>query len=64
MFYLKQLTSKVFFAGEQEDAIDNLITVMDLTNAQWYILKPYREIGQSFKESLREGKLVKNFEIF
>ena len=24
-----------FFTGEQEDAIDNLITVMDLTNAQW-----------------------------
>lgn len=35
MFYLKWLTSKVYFAGEQEDAIDNLITVMDLTNAQW-----------------------------
>lgn len=35
MFCLKQLTSKGFFAGEQEDAIDNLITVMDLTNAQW-----------------------------
>lgn len=26
---------KGFFAGEQEDAVDNLITVMDLTNAQW-----------------------------
>lgn len=39
MFFLKQLlvTSKGFFAGEQEDAIDNLITVMDLTNAQWWV---------------------------
>ena len=28
-----------------------------------YILKPCREIGQSFKEILRGGKLVKNLEI-
>ena len=43
MFFLKQLlvTSKGFFAGEQEDAIDNLITVMDLTNAQWWVTLLY-----------------------
>ena len=29
-----------------------------------YILKPYREIGQSLEESLRGGKLVKDLEIF
>ena len=29
-----------------------------------YILKPYREIGQSLEESLRGGKLIKNLEIF
>ena len=29
-----------------------------------YILKPCLEIGQSFEESLREGKLVKSLEIF
>ena len=29
-----------------------------------YILKPCREIGQSFEESLWEGKLVNNLEIF
>ena len=29
-----------------------------------YIPKPCREIGESFEESLREGKLVKNLEIF
>ena len=31
-----------------------------------YILKPRREIGQSFikQENVREGKLVKNIEIF
>ena len=35
-YVLPQTTKfKGFFAGEQEDAIDNLITVMDLTNAQW-----------------------------
>ena len=29
-----------------------------------YILKPCREIGQSFEERLRGGKFVKNLEIF
>ena len=29
-----------------------------------YILKPCREIGKSFEESLREGKLLNNLEIF
>ena len=29
-----------------------------------YTLKPCREIGQSFEESLRGGKHVKNLEIF
>jgi len=29
-----------------------------------YIPKPRREIGESFEESLPEGKLVKNLEIF
>ena len=29
-----------------------------------YILKPCREIGQSFEEGLRGGKRVKNWEIF
>ena len=29
-----------------------------------YILKPCREIGQSFEEGLRAGKRVKNWEIF
>ena len=29
-----------------------------------YILKPCREIGQRFEESLREGKLAENLKIF
>ena len=29
-----------------------------------YILKACRETGQSFEESLREGKLVKSLKIF
>ena len=33
-------------------------------NTPVYILKPFREIGQSFEVSLRGGKLVKNLEIF
>ena len=32
--------------------------------ASVYILKPCREIGQSFADSLREGKLVKDLELF
>ena len=28
-----------------------------------FILKPCKEIGQSLKESLREGKIVRNLEI-
>lgn len=39
-YVLPQTTTgnfKGFFAGQQEDAIDNLITVMDLTNAQWWV---------------------------
>ena len=34
------------------------------TSSAYYIPKPCREIGESFEESLREGKLVKNLEIF